>query len=30
VTVTVRKPQAPVGHPVDDIAVTIRRVKVKS
>lgn len=25
VTVTVHKPQAPVGHPIDDIAVTIRR-----
>jgi len=30
VTVTVHKPQAPVGHPVDDIAVTIRRETVKS
>lgn len=25
VTVTVHKPQAPVGYPIDDIAVTIRR-----
>lgn len=25
VIVTVHKPQAPVGHPIDDIAVTIRR-----
>ena len=30
VTVTVHKPQAPVGLPVDDIAVTIRRETVKS
>ena len=30
VTVTVHKPQAPVGHPVDDIAVTIRREKEQS
>ena len=30
VTVTVHKPQAPVGHPVEDIAVTIRREKVQS
>ena len=29
-TVTVHKPQAPVGHPVHDIAVTIRREKVQS
>ena len=27
VTVTVHKPDAPVGHPVSDIAVTIRREK---
>ena len=25
VTVTVHKPQAPVGHPIEDIAVSIRR-----
>jgi len=30
VTVTVHKPQAPVGHPVEDIAVTIRRERAKS
>ena len=29
VTVTVHKPQAPVGHPVEDIAVTIRRERVQ-
>ena len=27
VTITVHKPDAPVGHPVSDIAVTIRREK---
>ena len=30
VTVTVHKPQAPVGHPVEDIAVTMRRERAKS
>ena len=30
VTVTVHKPQAPVGHSVQDIAVTIRREKAQS
>ena len=30
VTVTVHKPQAPVGHPVHDIAVTIKREKVQA
>jgi len=30
VTVTVHKPQAPVGHSVQDIAVTIRREKTQS
>jgi dihydroneopterin aldolase len=29
VTVTVHKPQAPVGHRVEDIAVTIRRERVQ-
>jgi dihydroneopterin aldolase len=30
VTVTVHKPQAPVGHPVEDIAVTMRRERAQS